>query len=485
MNLNRAFIASTATIVSFTCFAFAAQAATKPSAKTKPGKATVSGKASKSTTRLGWSKAVKVASPALTDLRLSVDAEGSAVAVWSAGDAPGRQSIFASRQTREGTWTSPIDIDGMPTDSSFEPQMGMDPGSGRVMAIWLTEKGLWGRISETGGGWGKGNQIDTRPTTQGGLLRNHRVGVDGSGNAIAVWEKNDELGQFSIWSSRFSAGGWSTPASIEKNDLFGMLDTVPVLAVSPGGEAIAVWHSSASETNASTPRRGLWTNRYSVATGWGQAVELVQQEPNSLISDGHDLAMDAKGNALFVWSQINTPSPGERKTGIYSKRFTAGAWQTVKNEVATPSSIVQSIIAYPRLSMSPTGHAMVAWSIDDDNSLLVSIAPPNAAWGATTLVKATSKTIGIASREKGKFVPTIDGSGNGFAQWNQTAPNEDPRIWIRRFEPGKGWDTAAIHQSDASSGIGHTALATNDRGDAVSIFYQNGGLWARSFSSRR
>jgi hypothetical protein len=124
-------------------------------------------------------------------------------------------------------------------------------------------------------------------------------------------------------------------------------------------------------------------------------------------------------------------------------------------------------------------------TINDDNSLLVSVAQPNAAWGKTTLVKAASKTIGIASRNKGKFVPAIDGSGNGFAQWNQTAPNEDPRIWIRRFEPGKGWDTATQHQSNASTGIGQTALALNDRGVAVSLFYQNGDLWARSFTSRR
>jgi hypothetical protein len=353
------------------------------------------------------------------------------------------------------------------------------------MAIWLTEKGLWGRLSESNGGWGKGIQIDARPTSQGGLLRNHRVGVDSSGNAIAVWEKNDELGQFSIWSSRFSAGGWSIPASIENNDLFGMTDVAPVLAVSPSGDATAVWHSSASKTNESAPRKGLWTNRYSSASGWGQAVELVNQEPNSLISDGHDLAVDGQGNAVFVWSQINTPTAEQRKTGMYSKRYSAGAWQTANVEVAAPSSILRPIIVYPKLSMSPSGHAMVAWTIDDDNSLLVSVAAPNAAWGATTLVKPASKTVEITSRDNGMFVPAIDGAGNGFVQWNQKASNEDPRTWIRRYETGKGWDAAMMHQSNSSTGVGQTVLAMNERGDAVSLYYQNGDIKARSFAPRR
>ncbi len=502
MIVQRAAIAITLTTLAMATTTFAvnsALAAAKPSVTTKPGKVAAPGAARTPKTlktpkappatkaakvpNPGWSPVMNVAPAALIDLRVVIDAEGTSTAVWSGGDAPGRLSVFSSRKAQQGPWSPPTEIDGNPTETSFEPQIGVDAASGRVMAIWLTEKGLWGRMSESNG-WGAGAQIDKRPTTQGGVIRNHRVGVDSSGNAIAVWDKNDALGQFSIWSSRFSAGGWSPAASIETNDLVAMLDAKPVLAVAPNGTALAVWHSSASKTNESTPRRGLWSNRYSPATGWGRAAEVVNQEPNTLLSDGHDLAVDAQGNAILVWSQINTDAAtSQQKTGIYSKRSTDGGWQSL-SEVTAQVPIARPIISYPRVSMSPAGHAVVGWTIDEDNSLRASVASPGGVWSAPMMVKAPSPTIRLTSLGAGLFAVAIDDSGSGFVQWNQNAPREDAKVWIRRFEAGSQWGGATLQQTDAAA-VGQSALAMNGRGSGVSWYYQGGIIKARSFSPQR
>jgi hypothetical protein len=137
----------------------------------------------------------------------------------------------------------------------------------------------------------------------------------------------------------------------------------------------------------------------------------------------------------------------------------------------------------PWVSMSSQGHAIVAWTIDEGNSLRVNVAPPNAGWGTATLVKPTNASVGLTSRDAGMFVPVIDGAGNGFAQWTQTAPREDPRVWIRRYE-ASSWGTATLHQSEPLTGSGHAVLAMNGRGDAVTLYYQGGIIRARTFSAR-
>jgi hypothetical protein len=80
--------------------------------------------------------------------------------------------------------------------------------------------------------------------------------VDGSGNAVAVWQQDNGTGtRTNIWASRFvPATGWGTATLVETDNAGDAL--VPQVAVDGSGNAVAVWYQSDGT------RSNIWANRF-------------------------------------------------------------------------------------------------------------------------------------------------------------------------------------------------------------------------------
>ena len=93
--------------------------------------------------------------------------------------------------------------------------------------------------------------------------RDPQVGMDGAGNAVAIWIQDGGTGIYTVWASRYSAGVWTAPRVIQS----GTTDaTGPQVAVDSAGNAVSVWYQQESDTGDYTIR----ANRYAAsAAAWG------------------------------------------------------------------------------------------------------------------------------------------------------------------------------------------------------------------------
>ncbi len=257
----------------------------------------------------GWGAATLIPIPTAGDSQapqVAVDANGNAIAVWFQSDGA-KNNVWASRFTPGSGWgaAAPIETDDVSTAS---PQIAMNANGDAIVAWYqqdATRNHIWVNRFTPGSGWGVPTQIETDNTGGGAYFP--RIAMDATGNAIAVWNKNDGV-RDNIWANRYTAGsGWGAAALIETDnagDAGGQQ-----IAMNANGNAVAVWHAFDGT------RYNMWANQYTAGSGWG-AAELIEID-NAGNAVNPDIAMDATGNATAVWYQ----SDGVRDN-IWANRFT-------------------------------------------------------------------------------------------------------------------------------------------------------------------
>jgi len=135
--------------------------------------------------------------------------------------------------------------------------------------------------------WGAGALIETDNT---GDASGPQIAIDANGNAMVVWVQDGDAtaGQrFDAWARRYSAGQWGTAALIETGNLGSVSDDLQI-AMDADGNAIAVW----SQSNGSVPN--IWANRYTPGVGWGTATLIAR---TSALAYAPQIAIDDNNKA--------------------------------------------------------------------------------------------------------------------------------------------------------------------------------------------
>jgi len=346
--------------------------------------------------------------------QVDVNASGNAFAVWEQYDGS-HWNIWANRYVAEsrgvaGSWGTATQIESNVGDANF-PQVTIDR-YGHAIAVWQQHDGsrynIWAsRYFNWGGGWGTAEIIEY---SNAGSALHPQVAIDASGNAFVVWKQQDGSSQ-NVWSNRFFdtfngwGGGWGTAMLLETSD--GVAD-MPQVAVNASGNAIAVWSQSGS----------IWARRYTDGLGWRDAT-LIEVGSVNVISP--QVAINASGNAIAVWQQHY----GSR-SDIWAKHYSpgylgiGGSWDT---------------------------------AVLIDNS-------EGPAWGSPQVA--------------------IDASGNAIAVWGQAnAMGYDgvQNIWSNRYVAGSGWGTAELIETDDTGydGASDPQVAIDFRGNATAVWWQHEG----------
>jgi hypothetical protein len=121
-----------------------------------------------------------------------------------------------------------------------------------------------------------------------------------------AWEQSDGT-RVSIWSNRYSVGsGWGTETMIQPTPAGDAAE--PWVDIDSHGNALTVWTQS-DGTHTTT-----WANRYLTGSGWGTAAPI---ETNTTSDAGTaTVVMDANGAALAVWEQVDAG-----RDNIWANRF--------------------------------------------------------------------------------------------------------------------------------------------------------------------
>jgi hypothetical protein len=254
-----------------------------------------------------------------TDQTLGANPSGQARQLTLAGDIPG-DSLVAWQSEQATADAGPPRI-----LAAYLPAGGLGPpvflseqaGSSQLPQAALGIYGYGAVVWETQTGSTVhvfGSTLDaTRPTPFSGAVQldtslsafNPQVGVAANGNAVAVWQEDSQAGTNAVVSSIFTRGadgGWSAPVTLDSDATAFVF--APVIAVDPGGNAIAAWLRG---TDAGYVVRA---GRYTVDAGWhdvtqvGASADPVFRYPVEVVVDGlgRGFVLDTRnpGNSLYV-----------------------------------------------------------------------------------------------------------------------------------------------------------------------------------------
>ncbi|MGC4096154.1 MAG: hypothetical protein QM706_03470 [Nitrospira sp.] len=333
------------------------------------------------------------------DAQVAMDSSGNAVAVWEQYDGT-RYNIWANRYVAAtNSWGTAQLIEADNAGDAYLAQVAVD-GSGNAVAVWEQSDGtrtnIWAnRYVAATNSWGTAQLIET----DNGAAYSPQVGVDESGNAVAVWEQYDGT-RYNITVNRYVAAtnSWGTAQLIETDN--GAAYS-PQVGVDESGNAVAVWEQYDGT------RYNIWTNRYVAATNsWGTA-QLIETD-NVGGASAPQVGVDGSGNAVAVWEQYD----GTR-VNITANRYVAAtdSWGTAQL-IETDNGDAY----YAQVGVDSSGNAMAVWKQDDGTRYNIwanrYVAATNS-WGTAELIELDNA--GDADLQQ----VAVDGSGHAVAVWKQ------------------------------------------------------------------
>lgn len=287
--------------------------------------------------------------------QIAMNDRGDAMVVWQ-HSSDQRNTVWACRHVAGIGWQLPglASLEGV-SDASA-PRVAMD-ASGNAMVVWRQSDGvstsIWVNLYDIQRGWGVADVLEVE---QGGTAFDAQIVMGPHGNAIAMWTQTTRL-HSRIYASHYLVGrGWGRTARVSgNNDKTALL---PKLAMDARGNAIAVWGERVGQHFT------LCASRYNAGGTWSRPSR-IDAEGVSGAGDSFEprLAMDAEGNAVAVWQQVN----GTLRD-IWASRYLSGAGWDKAQQLESPDG---GDAFEPQIAITPDGHALALWQSWSDRHFSV------------------------------------------------------------------------------------------------------------------
>ena len=302
---------------------------------------------------------------------------------------------------------------------------------------------------------------------------NPQIAVDGQGNAIAVWEQDDDSNaannQLNIWANTYTAGsGWGTAEPIE-SDSSGDARK-PQIAFARDGHAIAVWHQDQGDDTDLDVR----ANTYTTGSGWDEAKTIDNQDGGD--AEDPQIAADGQGNAIAVWEQDDGTN-----YDIAATTYTAAdGWGTPKT---VDNSTSGELVFSPEVAVYSGGNAIAAWEQEDDANYSI-YAKTYSADSGTWESSATLLENGDAGDADNPQI-AVDGAGNALAVWYQDDGTNDS-IYANRYSADSGtWDSSAALLENGDAGdADDPQISVDGAGNALAVWHQDDGTNDSIYANR-
>jgi hypothetical protein len=384
---------------------------------------------------------------------VAADAAGNVVAVWRRFDGAHHRIQAARYLAASDTWTAPVDLSAPGHHSNFA-RVAVDP-EGNAIVLWWTElTATTGVVQTTRLSAATGNWSGVRDlVTADAIFASIAIVCDPAGNVMTVFALDSNL----YWAWYVAATDhWTGPGRFTSGG-----GGSPDVAMDADGNAIAVWAHSSGVTYGARFARVLesWLLPTIIAdsavaspkialnaAGDGQAVwvrtvgtqNVVEAMlysasartwtgPTVLSAEGSaypavDVAVDASGNALAVWSRAYVQPCGF--LCLQGARYAAAArmW-ALSDDLSHPSQAAYN----PQVQFDGHGNAVTVWG----QSFMGYSATQARTWRATpraptvTAVGAAPGTVTLA------FLPPETSEGQ-FAAVNYAYSIDDGATWTTR-----------------------------------------------------
>lgn len=298
-----------------------------------------------------------------------------------------------------------------------------------------------------------------------------QVAITPQGEAVTMWTASDEghaNNSFIKAASRPLHGTWSPavgiPGSIEGEE--------PRLAVSPSGEAVALWHAYYNEESgmevASRPAGEKWSGVHRVSNP-GAFPQL-------------QIATTRSGEAVAAW-ELETEEGWDKQRVQVATRRPGLPWR-----VHTFSPLPGELINAPQVVIEPGGRAAVVWlrstltELAEEKEYVVAVHSPGGGWTEPRTL------FGVDFEGQAEFAVT--GRGEWIALWR--AAGVGPRqslIEVSSKPRGHAWSAPVTLAGAPGARISRASeprLAVTPDGEAFAAWRAfNGNRWAIEAATRR
>jgi len=254
-----------------------------------------------------------------------------------------------------------------------------------------------------------------------------------------------------------SADGWGTPVLVGSLDQ--MMPGDPDVAADADGNAVAVW-SQADESL----EMDLWTSRFVPGTGWSAPAALTYLDGDV---ERPCVGMDPGGNATVLWGQRATSYVSY---SMWAMRYVAGVGWDVPHRLETFTSGVSHGLVVDR-----AGNATAVWvRYDGAWDVRASRYTAGADWSAPT-------TISSVAQQASWVRLSADAAGNVFVVWSQW-DGVQWDIWANRYSTVTGWGVARLLEFSTNP-AGSPDVAADAEGNALAMWEQSDGSTSVIWSS--
>jgi hypothetical protein len=393
------------------------------------------------------------------EVQIAIAPDGEALAVWNSfGSAP-RSVIEATSRPLGGEWSAPEPLAESNT-FQYSPTVAFGADGSAVVA-WedgaAQSEAVEARTRSAAGIWapaarfGEGNQFGASVA----------AGIGSEGEAVVAWNYlATNPGEAVLEAATSTDGHWSEPSEIS-----GSYPPFARSSVSAGpeGGAVVAWATAegTATVNAAT---------VSSTGAWAEPETLAELHHGFELFEDVQVAGGSGEEPIVAWRTSLGESVEEG--AVESSTLVNGAWsepETISPRVAErhPRSV--------RLAVGSDGVAAATWIEEGSSSPPVEAAVRSVGgtWSATTLT---------APGEVGSEPQVaVAADGSIEAIWNTVAPGgEALQLHASRLEAG-GWGAAMAIPGGPSGESVFPRLATDQQGDALSVWSQGGRLQASVF----
>jgi hypothetical protein len=402
------------------------------------------------------------------------------------------------------SWEPARNVENDTFDTTYSPKVVVDPISENVYLAWTESTAVkvkrWTRTTAT---WEKTVTVETR-----GEPRDTAIGADAKGNVILVWcqylrdAANANLA--GIWASRTSDGlTWGSPVRVASLPALNV-----VLAVARNGTARAIYQKEIYDPSQSYPL----FSAYFDGTSWTENLAPLEptdsnsasQDPELVVSENGDgvaifdsdqatiniaavtfagqtvsapiavnpgdldllygdrtIAMNRKGEAVFVWSGGTTS-----KQGLHARTYSPKlGWSSASPEINTASGMYEIVAA-----LDEQGDVTIAWqqSTMSGTNMMGIHGSVAGSWSDITLLENDNKATYLMDHF-GRPKMAIDGSGNVLVVWRKDQSTSETNVtygayasgfsngrWLPQFKLGQitGLDVPEFSLSVSDKGLG-------------------------------
>jgi hypothetical protein len=386
------------------------------------------------------------------------------------------QSVDTSSDPRR--WGQPEKIEILGSGAQ-RAAVAIDP-MGNAMAVWdqtdpenrptgvdiNQSDDIWLNREDDAGRWGGAELLEDIEPDDSVFAQ---IEIDGDGTAVVAFLQSagveaDEV-PYRVWAVRSAVNDdlpgdarciQSTAEDSECTQLDGVGDAgQPQLALDAHGNAVVVWHQ------IEDARISVWFNRFSADSGdWAGAEAVDPSDTSDLLRPA--VAMDAVGNAIAVWEREDRGI-----SSIYSQRLLRSGEREDPQQVEFENGDAFT----PQVAVDPMGNAVAVWEQQETSDA------PFLTWSnrylASTGRWGEAEPIGVEGEDdETKPQIVMDGDGNAIAVWAQTGL-ESEGIWSNRYKvDADSWEGAVPIGPRSLGPALAPQLAANLHGDAVAAWVQ-------------